>query len=85
MCFAAHSRPRISWGTQQDSLEMLHYFTIKSLKSEVVVGDYADIFTLLPHVQIALIKEYICRKYPCYEVMQFVSVSPFLKLLCQAS
>lgn len=69
---------------QQDSLEMLHYFTIKSLKSEVLEGDYADIFTLLPHVQIALIKEYICRKYPCYEV-QFVSVSSFLKLLCQAS
>lgn len=37
---------------------MLHYFTIKSLKSEVV-GDYGDIFTLLPHVQIALIKKYI--------------------------
>jgi len=69
---------------QQDPLEILYYFTIKSLKSELVGGDDADIFTFLPHVQIALIREYICRKYPCYEV-QFVSVSPFFKLLRQAS
>lgn len=38
----------------------------------------------LTQVQVALIKEYICRKYPCYEV-QFVSVNLFLKHLCQVS
>lgn len=52
MCFTAHSRPRISWWMQQESLEMLPYFTLKSLKNEIVEVDSADIFTSLPHVQI---------------------------------
>lgn len=36
---------------------MLRDFTMKRLKSEVEEADYADVFTLLSDVQIALIKE----------------------------
>lgn len=71
------------WHTQGQGLaggnylEMLNYFTIKNLKREVVEEDTAGIFTFVPQVQIALIEEYICQKYHCYE-MQFVSVTLFL-------
>lgn len=47
---------------------MLNYFTIKNFESEVVERDTAGIFTFLLQVQIALIEEFICQKYHCYEM-----------------
>lgn len=75
------------WYTQGQGLaggnyfEMLNYFTIENLKSEVMVIERgtAGILTFLLQVQMALFEEYVCQKYHCYE-MQFVPIAPFLNI-----